>query len=80
LSVTVADKAGNTTQAEHSFTVDAQAPVVTIDKVAGDDIINIDEHSQAQIISGSATGGAAGNTVTVTIGGKTYTTVLDEAG
>ncbi|MCL9666973.1 Ig-like domain-containing protein [Rosenbergiella epipactidis] len=80
LSVTVADKAGNSTQAEHSFTVDAQAPVVTIDKVAGDDIINIDEHSQAQIISGSATGGAAGNTVAVTIDGKTYTTVLDEAG
>ncbi|PIJ45787.1 Ig-like domain-containing protein, partial [Tatumella sp. OPLPL6] len=80
LSVTVADKAGNSTQAEHSFTVDAQAPVVTIDKVAGDDIINIDEHSQAQIISGSATGGAAGNTVAVTINGKTYTTVLDEAG
>uniref|UniRef100_UPI001F4D4223 Ig-like domain-containing protein n=1 Tax=Rosenbergiella nectarea TaxID=988801 RepID=UPI001F4D4223 len=80
ISATVADKAGNSTQAEHSFQVDAQAPVITIDKIAGDDIINIDEHSQAQIISGSATGGAAGNSVTVTLGGKTYTTVLDAAG
>ncbi|KMV70042.1 hypothetical protein AI29_09640, partial [bacteria symbiont BFo2 of Frankliniella occidentalis] len=80
VSATVADKAGNSTQAVHSFQVDAQAPVVTIDKVAGDNIINIDEHSQAQIISGSATGGAAGNSVAVTINGKTYTTVLDNAG
>nr|WP_241602887.1 Ig-like domain-containing protein [Rosenbergiella nectarea] len=80
IHATVADKAGNSTQAEHSFQVDAQAPVITINKVAGDDIINIDEHNQAQIISGSATGGVAGNSVTVTLGGKTYTTVLDAAG
>ncbi|MGS6531628.1 Ig-like domain-containing protein, partial [Enterobacter hormaechei] len=38
------------------------------------------EHNQAQIVSGSATGAAAGDTVTVTIGGQSYTTVLDAAG
>ncbi|WP_139152948.1 Ig-like domain-containing protein, partial [Enterobacter hormaechei] len=48
--------------------------------VAGDDVINVAEHNQAQIISGSATDAAAGDTVTVTIGGQTYTTVLDAAG
>ncbi|WP_407842886.1 Ig-like domain-containing protein, partial [Enterobacter hormaechei] len=47
---------------------------------AGDDVINVAEHNQAQIISGSATGAAAGDTVTVTIGDQTYTTVLDAAG
>ncbi|OTW32362.1 hypothetical protein CAP57_24810, partial [Enterobacter kobei] len=34
----------------------------------------------AQIVSGSATGAAAGDKVTVTLGGQTYTTVLDGAG
>ncbi|WP_424635011.1 Ig-like domain-containing protein, partial [Enterobacter hormaechei] len=53
---------------------------VTIHTVAGDDVINVAEHNQAQIISGSATGAAAGDKVTVTIGGQTYTTVLDAAG
>ncbi|WP_139152947.1 Ig-like domain-containing protein, partial [Enterobacter hormaechei] len=48
--------------------------------VAGDDVINVAEHNQAQIVSGSATGAAAGDTVTVTIGGQSYTTVLDAAG
>ncbi|MGS6405961.1 hypothetical protein, partial [Enterobacter intestinihominis] len=37
------------------------------------------EHNQAQIVSGSATAAAAGHTVTVTIGGQTYTTLLDSA-
>ncbi|WP_458339170.1 Ig-like domain-containing protein [Enterobacter hormaechei] len=55
-------------------------PAVTIHTVAGDDVINVAEHKQAQIISGSATGAAAGDKVTVTIGGQTYTTVLDAAG
>ncbi|WP_270305627.1 hypothetical protein, partial [Enterobacter cloacae] len=48
--------------------------------IAGDDVINIAEHGQAQIISGIATGAAAGDKVTVTIGGQSYTTVLDAAG
>lgn len=56
------------------------APVVTINTVAGDDIINATEHSQAQIISGSAAGATTGNTVSVTIGTTTYTTVLDANG
>ena len=60
--------------------VDVTVPAVTIHTVAGDDVINVAEHKQAQIISGSATGAAAGDKVTVTIGGQTYTTVLDAAG
>nr|WP_250999447.1 Ig-like domain-containing protein [Escherichia coli] len=77
VSAAVSDKAGNPASATHNLTVDLAAPVVTINTVAGDDIINATEHAQAQIISGSATGATTGNTVSVTIGTTTYTTVLD---
>ncbi len=80
VSAAVSDKAGNPASATHNLTVDLVAPVVTINTVAGDDIINATEHGQAQIISGSATGATTGNTVSVTIGTTTYTTVLDANG
>ncbi len=80
VSAAVSDKAGNPTSATHNLTVDLAAPVVTINTVAGDDVINATEHGQAQIISGSATGATIGNTVSVTIGTTTYTTVLDANG
>ncbi|EPO4747983.1 BapA-related adhesin SiiEA [Escherichia coli] len=80
VNASVSDKAGNPASATHNLTVDLVAPVVTINTVAGDDIINATEHGQAQIISGSATGATTGNTVSVTIGTTTYTTVLDANG
>ncbi|HBB9694733.1 TPA: Ig-like domain-containing protein [Escherichia coli] len=80
VSAAVSDKAGNPTSVNHNLTVDTSVPVVTINTVAGDDVINAAEHAQAQIISGSATGAATGSTVTVTIGSNTFTTVLDASG
>ncbi|HCI8639466.1 Ig-like domain-containing protein [Enterobacter hormaechei] len=80
VTASVSDKAGNPASVDHTLTVDVTVPAVTIHTVAGDDVINVAEHNQAQIISGSATGAAAGDKVTVTIGGQTYTTVLDAAG
>ncbi|EQA1640347.1 Ig-like domain-containing protein [Enterobacter hormaechei] len=80
VTASVSDKAGNRASVDHTLTVDVTVPAVTIHTVAGDDVINVAEHNQAQIISGSATGAAAGDKVTVTIGGQTYTTVLDAAG
>ena len=80
VTASVSDKAGNPASVDHNLAVDITAPAVTINTVAGDDVINIAEHGQAQIVSGSATGAAAGDKVTVTIGGQTYTTVLDAAG
>ncbi|SAJ19485.1 type 1 secretion target domain-containng protein [Enterobacter hormaechei] len=80
VTASVSDKAGNPASVDHTLTVDVTVPTVTIHTVAGDDVINVAEHNQAQIVSGSATGAAAGDTVTVTIGGQTYTTVLDAAG
>ncbi|MEY7871644.1 Ig-like domain-containing protein [Enterobacter roggenkampii] len=80
VTASVSDKAGNPASVDHNLTVDVTVPAVTINTVAGDDVINLAEHSQAHIISGTATGAAAGDKVTVTIGGETYTTVLDAAG
>ncbi|WP_140418836.1 Ig-like domain-containing protein, partial [Enterobacter cancerogenus] len=80
VTASVSDKAGNPASVDHNLTVDVTVPVVTISAIAGDDVINATEHGQAQIVSGTATGAAAGDKVTVTIGGKTYTTVLDAAG
>ncbi|UDG02909.1 Ig-like domain-containing protein [Enterobacter cloacae] len=80
VTASVSDKAGNPASVDHNLTVDVTVPQVTISTIAGDDVINIAEHAQAQIISGVATGAAAGDKVTVTIGGQSYTTVLDAAG
>ena len=80
VTASVSDKAGNPASVDHNLTVDVTVPQVTISTIAGDNVINIAEHAQAQIISGIATGAAAGDKVTVTIGGQSYTTVLDAAG
>ncbi|WP_148245150.1 Ig-like domain-containing protein, partial [Enterobacter asburiae] len=76
LTVNVSDKAGNGSSVTADFTVDTAAPVVTIHTVAGDDILNISEQGQAQIISGQASGAAAGDVITVTLGGQTFTGVV----
>ncbi|EPM0023331.1 Ig-like domain-containing protein, partial [Citrobacter farmeri] len=80
VTATVSDKAGNPASAAHSLAVDTTVPVITIGTVAGDDVINMTEHGQALVISGSATGAAAGDVVTVTLNGKPYTTTLDASG
>ncbi|EMX9179737.1 Ig-like domain-containing protein [Citrobacter sedlakii] len=80
VTVSVADAAGNTGSASHTLTVDTAAPVVTINTVATDDIINSAEHGQTQLVSGAVSGAAAGDAVVVTINNKTYTTVVDAAG
>lgn len=80
LTVNVSDKAGNGSSVTADFTVDTAAPGVTINTVAGDDILNTSEQGQAQIISGQANGAAAGDVVTVTVGGKTFTGVVQADG
>ncbi len=80
LTVNVSDKAGNGSSTTVDFTVDTAAPVVTIDTVAGDDTLNTSEQGQAQIISGKASGAAAGDVVTVTLGGQSFTGVVQADG
>ena len=64
-------QSGNPASADHALAVDVTAPDLTINTVAGDDIINAIEHGQALVVSGTSTGAAAGDVVTVNLNGKT---------
>ncbi len=70
VSATVDDKAGDPGSASHDLVVDTTAPVSTINTVAGDDIINDAEHAQALVISGTSSGGEAGDVVSVVLNHK----------
>ncbi|WP_241650366.1 Ig-like domain-containing protein, partial [Rosenbergiella collisarenosi] len=59
-----------------TITVGTQTPLVTINTVAGDDVINASELAAGQTLSGKVSGAAAGDTVTVQLGGKTYTATV----
>lgn len=67
---------GNSGSASHTVTVESVLPGVTINAIATDDVINAGEVSAGQSISGKVINAEAGNTVTVTVGGKTYTTTV----
>ncbi|WP_438358096.1 Ig-like domain-containing protein [Budvicia aquatica] len=71
---------GNATSATHDITVNTAAPQVIINIIGGDDILNADEVSEAQTISGRVVNAEEGQTVTVTLGGKEYTTTVNAGG
>ncbi|WP_114078963.1 Ig-like domain-containing protein, partial [Enterobacter hormaechei] len=72
VSASVTNAHGNTGSSSLDVTIDAELPGLRIDTVAGDDVINVIEHVQNLVISGTSTDLAAGSTVTVTINGKSY--------
>lgn len=79
----VQDAAGKTGQDTHDITVIASAedlPTITVNTVAGDDVINAQEAQSNVIISGTTTHVTAGQKVTITIQGKDYTTTVDASG
>lgn len=81
VTATVSDVAGNSSSADRVGLVDATVPQVTInDFVTDTNTVNQLAHSQAQILSGSVTGAAAGDLVTITLNNVEYTTVVDAAG
>ena len=49
VSAAVSDKTGNPTSVNHNLTVDTSVPVVTINTVAGDDVINATEHARRRL-------------------------------
>ncbi|MCZ5551357.1 hypothetical protein O5707_07130 [Escherichia coli] len=57
-------------------TVDTSAPVVSVNTVAGDDILNNAEQAVAQIISGQVSGASPGDTVTVKLGTHVLTGIV----
>ncbi|MDK1334440.1 Ig-like domain-containing protein [Cronobacter turicensis] len=79
LQIVVRDAAGNSQTTTTDFTVDVEAPTLTINPFAQDDALNITEASQAQAFSGVASGAAQGDAIAVTLNGKTYTTTVTGA-
>ncbi|MBD9518224.1 Ig-like domain-containing protein, partial [Pseudomonas sp. PDM22] len=79
------DAAGNSAdvKASHAYTVDLTAPVatLTIDTVAGDDIVNLEESKVQQTISGKVVGEfQTGDIVSFALNGTTYSTTVDKDG
>ncbi|EFE0178914.1 Ig-like domain-containing protein, partial [Escherichia coli] len=76
VNANVSDRAGNTTSHSANFTVDTSAPVVSVNTVAGDDILNNAEQAVAQIISGQVSGASPDDTVTVKLGTHVLTGIV----
>ena len=60
--------------------MDTTAPVISINVISGDDIINGTEDDSPVTISGTSGGAEVGQTVTVSLSGKTYTTTVQSGG
>ena len=77
VTATVTDAAGNstsdTTTGELIIETDVPAPTITVNNVTADNILNATEAGQTIAITGTTTGTKAGDTVTLTINGKTFT-------
>ena len=70
------DEAGNISDdgiLEMDVTVDGSTPTITIDTIAGDDVLNLAESQEELTITGTTTGVEDGQVVTVTLDGETYT-------
>lgn len=79
ITATVTDSAGNSGTASHSVSVALGAPVLSINTIAVDDIINATEKSADLAISGTSDQ-PAGTQITVTLNGQNYTTTADASG
>ncbi len=79
LQIVVRDAAGNSQTSTVDFTVDVDAPTLTLNPFAQDDALNIAEAGQAQPFSGVAAGAAQGDSIVVTLNGKTYNTTVTGA-
>ncbi|MDW7629421.1 DUF4347 domain-containing protein [Azospirillum brasilense] len=62
--------------AVRTVTFDRTAPTVSITTVTGDNVLNAAESAVPQTVAGTTTGVEDGQTVTVTLNGKTYSTTV----
>ncbi|RXX55735.1 type 1 secretion protein, partial [Enterobacter cloacae] len=76
LNATATNGVGNSVSNTANLLVDTALPTVVINTVAGDNVINAAEVAAGQTISGTVANAEAGNTVTVTIGGNSYTATV----
>lgn len=83
LTLTITDKAGNSTDTKVDFGLYADRsikPTLTVDTISKDDAVNIEESVYGVEISGSGTHLAAGGRVTLTLGSLTTTALVDSDG
>ncbi|WP_409415329.1 Ig-like domain-containing protein, partial [Escherichia sp. AM3] len=73
---TATNGGGNSVSSSANLLVDTALPTVTINTVAGDNVINAAEVAAGQTITGKVANADIGNTVTVNIGGNTYTATV----
>ncbi|MDU4277035.1 MAG: Ig-like domain-containing protein, partial [Enterobacter asburiae] len=76
LNATATNGVGNSVSNTANLLVDTALPTVTINTVAGDNVINAAEVAAGQTLSGTVANAEAGNTVTVTLGGNSYTATV----
>ena len=84
-SVSTSDTAGNTGTAtdELIYTVDTMLPVasISVDDITSDNVLNISESSSTNSVSGAVAGEfLAGNIVTLTVNGATFTSTVASDG
>ncbi|YCH29388.1 Ig-like domain-containing protein [Erwinia sp. D4-22] len=70
VNVLISDANGNRTSEQTTLRVDNVPPALTIDEPSGDSVLNAAEQQQTLALTGS---GEAGNTITVTLDGQTFT-------
>ena len=80
ITVSASDAAGNTTSVVDTAVVDTVAPALTVLPLTGDDRLNVTELGQDQVLNGVSAVSERGQTVTVSLNGKSYTTVVGEDG
>ncbi|MCW2483223.1 Ig-like domain-containing protein, partial [Candidatus Symbiopectobacterium sp. NZEC135] len=80
MTIVTVDKAGNSTSITRELIVDTTPPTLTVQKLTGDDLLTADEVKSAQTLSGTTSPSEAGQTVTVTLNGKTYSGTVNSDG
>lgn len=80
INVTLTDSAGHSTTTNVELNVKTTLPELTLDAFAGDNILSKLESSLTQYLSGKTSADNAGQQVTLTLNGKTYTVTVASDG
>lgn len=80
ISVSATDASGNAGTIADIAQVDTVPPALTVLPLTGDDKLNLTELGQDQVLNGISSTSERGQLVTVTLNGKTYTTVVGDDG
>lgn len=83
ISVSVTDKAGNGASLQQTISIDSDpnyAPLLSVNVFAGNDVLDGTERQNLQTVTGKAVNVEAGQVVTVTIGGSSYTGTVNAGG